>query len=105
MEYAAFCITIVAVIYTMVLVQPGMIFGPLYQKVQDWTFKKYGEFPEDIYWMKPLVSCVLCVSGQWCFWGYLVLYSDQYNLGAHLYFTAFGIFTAAILKKIYLWTK
>jgi len=105
MIYEAFAISLVAVVYAVILVQPNMLLWPLYERLQNWTLRRYnGAFPEDIYWLKPLISCVLCVAGQWCFWGYLLLYFHDYHLGEHLYFTSLGIFTAALLRKIYLWT-
>ncbi|WP_187260738.1 hypothetical protein [Pontibacter beigongshangensis] len=105
MEYAAFCITLVAVVYSLVLTEPGMLLGGLYQRLQNWTLTKYNQYPEQVFWLKPLISCALCVAGQWCFWGYLIIYHRSYNVFEHLYFTALGIFLAALLRKLYLWTK
>lgn len=105
MEYYAFCISLTAVIYSVVLVQPDMLLGAAYQRLQGWTLQRTDKYPEEVFWLKPLISCALCVSGQWCFWGYLFIYYSNYNLFYHLYFTALGIFLAAGLRKLYLWTK
>lgn len=105
MEYYAFCITLVAVVYATILTQPGMLLGGFYQRLQGYTLKRYNLYPEEVFWLKPLISCALCVAGQWCFWGYIFLYYSDYNLFYHLYFTALGIFLSSVLKKIHTWTK
>lgn len=99
----AFQIALVAVVYSVILTQPGMLLGGLMQRLQGWTLERYNLYPEEVFWLKPVISCALCVAGQWCFWGYLFL--PDYTLFGHIYFTAAGIFAAALLRKLYLWTK
>lgn len=105
-------IAIVAVVFTVVLMENNMLFAPFYQRLQAWTLRKYNKYPEQVYWLKPLISCALCVAGQWAFWGYLILALDvfhvnryDYNVFHHIYFISLTILLTALIRKFYTWTQ
>jgi len=50
---------------------------------------------------KPLGSCNLCITGQACFWYYLIVHFESYNLIEHLFFTSAGIFLSSIYAIIW----
>lgn len=71
--------------------EPEMIFAPyrkLIMKLPDWL-------------NKPLGSCHLCCTGQACFWYYLVVNFNNYNLIDHLFFASAGIFLSSIYAIIF----
>jgi hypothetical protein len=103
LAYAAY-IAVIAVVYAVILVQPGMLLGTLYQRLQEWTLSEFDKYPEDVVFLKPLISCVKCVAGQWAFWAYPFLYLDAYSFFEHITFTALTIYFSTILTKLYQWT-
>lgn len=83
-----FKISLIAYVFCA-LGSPGMIFA-WYQRILD-------RLP---YWLaNPLGACHKCLTGQVCFWFFLVKYFNEYNLIDHLAFTSSGIF----LSLIYNW--
>ena len=48
---------------------------------------------------RPLGSCNLCITGQACFWYFL--FTQEYNLINHLFFTSAGIFLSSIYSTIW----
>ena len=71
--------------------EPDMIFA--------WYRKQIMKLPD---WLnKPLGSCHMCISGQVCFWYYLITSFSQYNLLEHLFFTSAGIFLSSIYYTIW----
>jgi hypothetical protein len=99
----ALYIALIAVVYAVILIESGMLFSMPYQKLQNWTLATYNKYPSDIWWLKPLISCVRCVAGQIAFWTFFYIY--EYNLLLHITFTALAIYFSTILNKIYQWTQ
>jgi hypothetical protein len=98
----ALYVALIAVVYSVILIQPGMLLGSLYQKLQEWTLQEFDKYPDEVVFLKPLISCVKCVAGQWAFWAYPFLF--DYNFFEHITFTALTIYFSTILNKIYQWT-
>jgi len=83
-------ISLIASVFSF-LGEPEMIFS--------WYRKLIMRLPD---WLnKPLGSCHLCISGQACFWYYLIVHFNTYNLVNHLFFTSLGIFLSSIYAYIY----
>lgn len=71
--------------------EPDMIFS-FYRKLLD-------KLP---CWLaNPLGSCFKCFTGQVCLWGYLIIYSKEYNIINHFFFVSAGIFLSLIYNKIW----
>jgi len=49
---------------------------------------------------RPLGSCNLCLTGQCCFWYYLIT-ANPYNFIEHLFFASAGIFLSSIYAIIW----
>ena len=81
-------ISLIASVFSF-LGEPDMIFA--------WYRKLIMRLPD--YLNKPLGSCHLCISGQACFWGYLIIY--DYSFIDHMAFTAAGIFLSSLYS--YIW--
>lgn len=70
--------------------EPDMIFS--------WYRKAIMRLPD---WLnRPLGSCHLCLTGQACFWWYII-FCDGYSLADHLFLTSLGIFLSSLYY--YLW--
>lgn len=83
-----------------ILGEPGQFLG--------WYQKLIGRLPE-VLW-KPLGGCLECVTGQVCFWFYLIknFYSYQLTIEGvtnHLFFVSFGILFTITLKYLYDFTQ
>jgi hypothetical protein len=50
---------------------------------------------------KPLGSCHLCISGQACFWYFLIVHFHSYNFIDHLFFTSAGIFLSSLYSLLW----
>ena len=74
-----------------VLGEPNMIFG--------WYQRLIANLPEWLW--KPLGGCLVCLTGQVCFWYYLIIHFKTYDLIDHLFFTAAGIFLVNIYETLY----
>jgi hypothetical protein len=71
--------------------EPDMIFA--------WYRKLIMKLPD---WLnRPLGSCHLCISGQSCFWYYLIVHFYSYNIIDHLFFASAGIFLSSIFYTIW----
>jgi hypothetical protein len=107
--FISLIIAITAVIYSVVLTQPGEIFGWLYGKLYTWfnernpckgTRAQRGLPDHPVF--KILIGCFKCVSGQWAFWFFLIYAWSEYNIFyviPHLLFTALTIFFSLIIYK------
>jgi hypothetical protein len=63
-----------------------------------WYRKLIMKLPD---WLnRPLGSCHLCLTGQACFWYYLLTVTP-YNFIEHLFFAAAGIFLSSIYSIIW----
>lgn len=86
-------IKISLIVYTFcALGEPGMIFAGyqrLICRLPDWLYN-------------PLGGCHKCLTGQVCFWYYLITEIHSYNIIDHLAFTSAGIFLSLIYNLI--WT-
>lgn len=88
-----------ASLFSLVLTQPGEIFGfvpRLYawmvrgrEPLQGW---KFG-------FSKPLYACPVCHAGQLSFWGYFLLYPGQWQFFDHFTFITAAMATAAIFTR------
>lgn len=74
-----------------ILGEPGQIFG--------WYQKLIAKLPE--YLWKLLGGCLKCVTGQVCFWFFLITNFHDYNLINHLFFVSFGIIINITLNYLY----
>lgn len=90
MIYDIIKISLISSVFSF-LGEPEMIFA-FYRR---WIMR----FPS---WLnKPLGSCHMCLSGQAGFWGYLIIYWNEYNLLNHLFFVSGCIFLSSIYSIIY----
>jgi hypothetical protein len=88
MIWQAIIIGITAWVFTLILIEPDMIFyryGELIRKLPDWL-------------NKPLGICEYCLSGQLALWYYFTL--GNYNLFYHIGFISVSIFTVKITNII-----
>lgn len=82
-------IAITGWVFTMILIQPGEIFG--------WYGWLISNIPS-AYLRKPLGECEYCFAGQLAFWFYLVLYVDYWWLH-HVFIVSLTIFVVEIINK------
>ena len=88
--YEILKISLIASVFSF-LGEPDMIFS--------WYRKRIMRLPD---WLnKPLGSCHVCFTGQVCFWYYLIVYFNSYNIIDHLFFVAAGIFLSSIYYIIW----
>lgn len=88
---AAIYIGITAWVFTMILIDPDMIFGKygqLLQKLPDWLGK-------------PLGLCEYCLAGQLALWYYLIANWSDYNVITHIFFVSIAILTVEIINIIH----
>jgi hypothetical protein len=83
-------VSIIASVFSF-LGEPDMIFA--------WYRKLIMKLPDIL--NKPLGSCHLCITGQVCFWYYLIVHLSSYNIIDHLFFTSAGIFLSSIYYKLW----
>jgi hypothetical protein len=83
-------VSIIASVFSF-LGEPDMIFA--------WYRKLIMKLPDIL--NKPLGSCHLCITGQACFWYYLIVHFNSYNIIDHLFFTSAGIFLSSIYYKLW----
>jgi len=83
-------ISLIASVFSF-LGEPDMIFA--------WYRKLIMKLPD--YLNRPLGSCHLCITGQACFWYYLIVHYYDYNILDHLFFTSAGIFLSSIYSLIW----
>lgn len=89
MIYEIIQISLIASVFTF-LGDEDMIFH--------WYRKLIMKLPN---WInRPLGSCNLCITGQACFWGYLIMF-NEYNVLEHLFFASAGIFLSSIYSIIW----
>jgi hypothetical protein len=50
---------------------------------------------------RPLGGCYLCLTGQVCFWFYLIKHFQSYSLIGHLFFISAGIFLSSVYNQIF----
>ncbi len=87
-------LAICAVIYSKILLDRGMIFESLSDKLitlPDWIGK-------------PLGLCYICVSGQMAFWYFLIFKLNVQNILLIIPFICITIFFALIINKIVEWS-
>lgn len=88
--WAAIIIGITAWVFTLILIEPDMIFykyGQLIRKLPDWL-------------NKPLGLCEYCLAGQLAFWYYIYYSWGSYNPFFHIGFVSVAIFTVRIINHI-----
>jgi hypothetical protein len=73
--------------------EPGMVFS--------WYRKLIDRLPDWLY--NPLGGCHKCLTGQVCFWFFLITQYNSYDLIEHLFFTSLGIFLSLIYNWV--WTR
>ena len=91
-------IAVIAVVFSAVLTQEGMLLNFL------WKFlnKHIGNKP---FLFNPLIDCPKCVSGQIALWYYLIAYWHEYSFIIHVSLISVTIFISLIIYKIYLWAS
>jgi hypothetical protein len=83
-------ISLIASVFSF-LGEPDMIFAGYRRQIM--------KLPD---WLnKPLGSCHLCISGQACFWYYLIAYFNTYNIVDHLFVASAGILLSSIYSIIW----
>jgi len=88
MMWQAVIIGIAAWVFTLILIDTGMIFEKWWvvlNKLPDWL-------------AKPLGKCEYCLAGQLAFWYYFTL--GGYNLFYHIGFISVAIFTVRMINEI-----
>jgi len=88
MMWQAVIIGIAAWVFTLILIDTGMIFEKWWvvlNKLPDWL-------------AKPLGKCEYCLAGQLAFWYYFTL--SGYNLFYHIGFISVAIFTVRMINEI-----
>lgn len=110
----ALLIATLGVCYTYILTQTGQIFNPLYNRLYKFfktdERRMKGKTEHPIF--KIVIYCHLCFSGQVAAWLFLILNFNSYFLSfdykiilttllLHIFFTAFTIFMAGVIKGIY----
>lgn len=98
---------VIGAVYVLVLTTPGNILGwwkrwitntihALFAKIYKDEMKAYDNAE---YWLKPIVSCELCVSGQIALWSSII--TQQFNLLGLIFCICQSILTAwAIARKM-----
>ena len=89
-------ISIIAFVYTIILVDNDMILF----NFKGFLYKKIGKYPIIF---KPIIDCEYCVAGQMAFWYYLykVFFEElNYDWFNHLAFVSISIFNIAIIKRL-----
>lgn len=86
----AIIIGITAWVFTLILIEPDMIFykyGQLIRKLPDWL-------------NKPLGLCEYCFAGQLALWYFIYYSCGNYNLFFHIGFISVAIFTVRMINII-----
>jgi hypothetical protein len=88
-------ISLIAFMFCALGQDEGMIFN--------WYQKLIKDLP---IWIRfPIGGCYKCFSGQVCFWYYLILHFNSYNIVEHLFYPSAGILSAMAYNKIYCYLK
>lgn len=94
LEYAFYC-SVLAFVYSDILVQPGEALSFVPTVVQKVT---------SLEWIHKITfHCSKCISGQIAFWSYLLQHFESFNIGTCVIIISLSIFFAAFLTK--LWQK
>lgn len=89
--YESFIIGVVGIVFTDVLMLPGMIL--------DWYARLIEYFPD---WLKnPLGGCVFCFTGQLALWMYLIMHFHSYDFLNHVSTVMLSIFVTLIYTNIW----
>jgi len=88
---SVFFVVVTAVVYTEVLINPGMIL--------DWWDRFLHKHIKKEWILKPLIDCVYCFGGQLALWTYLVMYYNQYNFVLHVCFIMSVLFIINLYKQ------
>jgi hypothetical protein len=89
---SVFFVVAVAVVYTEVLINPGMIL--------DWWDKFLHKHFKKEWILKPLIDCVYCFGGQLALWSGFFIWND-YKLLTHFLFIVTVLFVIHIYKLIW----
>ena len=94
LEFAlsVFFVVAIAVVYTEVLTDTGMILG--------WWSKFLHNHIKKEWILKPLIDCVYCFGGQLALWSGFFIWND-YKLLTHFLFIVTVLFTIHIYKLIW----
>lgn len=93
-------------VYVLILTEPDMILGGfkrvVVNAVQDLFKKLYKEpYKADSasdYWLKPIITCELCVSGQIALWTYVI--TQPFHIFGLIYSICQAILTAWLIARI-----
>jgi hypothetical protein len=89
---SVFFVVAIAVVYTEVLTDSGMILG--------WLSKFLHNKIKKEWILKPLIDCVYCFGGQLALWSGFFIWND-YKLLTHFLFIVTVLFTIHIYKLIW----
>lgn len=120
--------SITAVVYVNILTQPGMLLDwwaeylhnrkdRYVKSAKEFAQHEYDYFGVDVdpmaeqakaeeraeYWLKPILTCVYCVSGQLSFWACLYLswwYFNAFNVNLSLLCAGVGVFLAGLFQYV-----
>jgi hypothetical protein len=103
----AFFIAVTAVVYSYILTRPNALLNGFYNWA--YVFFKTDERSNQGRPFHPLfmvlIHCEKCVAGQAALWLYLISNWHKYHFLQHVFFTAFTIIIAGLIKNIYTKTE
>jgi len=93
-------------IYVLILAEPGMILGGFKRVVVNGVndlFRKFYSDPYEAnqyaeYWLKPIMTCELCVSGQIALWTYL--FTQPFHIFGLIFSICLSILTAWLIARL-----
>lgn len=97
---------VIGAVYVLILTQPDQILGEwaklLYRAVE-WIVSKttkedWGITSRRDYWLKPILTCELCVSGQISLWTYL--FTQHFNIFGLIFCICQAILTAWAIARL-----
>ena len=100
--FFALQLAVIAFIYSVVFVEPGMILNRWYKFLN----RHLGRYP---FLFKPLIDCDRCVGGQFAFWTMLIekhFYRygiTMHDVITHIYFITLTVLIVTSLQKLHRW--
>lgn len=93
-------------VYVLILTEPDMILGSFKRVVVNAVkdlFRKLYKEPyraenESEYWLKPIITCELCVSGQIALWTYVI--TQPFHIFGLIYSICQAILTAWLIARM-----
>lgn len=96
-------IAIIAFVYAVILVEPGMILNRLalwYRKILFTEDACRTPWYIEALW-KITIGCETCIAGQIAVWAYLFTHITDYSFSGHIVFVCVTIIQVSFIKLIY----